>query len=90
MSFLRLELRAGHFSVRKIKNDPRESHPREVGGWFQIQPACEPAPSFLNPTNGSWWIVQARPPNKGAERVQSEFSLMALLCGRRLDLNNPP
>jgi hypothetical protein len=34
---------------------------------------------LLNPTNGSWWIVQIQPPKQSAKRIQ-EFSFMPLLC----------
>jgi hypothetical protein len=41
----------------------QKSHQREVGGLFKsgLQTMST---EFLNPTNGSWWIVQIRPPNQ--------------------------
>jgi len=57
----------------------------------QIRPTCEAQIEFLNPTNGSWWIVQIQPPKQSdPNAVKSDFSYMHLLRERRPDLNNPP
>jgi len=35
---------------------------------------------FLNPTNGSWWIVQIRPPSRpGTSEYKRDLSFMDLL-----------
>ena len=68
----------------------QKSHPRE---WVDgsdptyMQRRAE----FLNPTNGSWWIVQIRP-LKQTGRADSKAILVSCVFHlvKRLDLNHPP
>ena len=47
----------------------KEIPPTEVGGLFRSN-LHNVLPNLQNPTNGSWWIVQIRPPKQAAKRIQ--------------------
>src|SRR6266849_9660365 len=56
-----------------------EIPPTEVGGKFRSS-LCTVPTDFLNPTNGSWWMVQIRPSKQGGPSAyKRDLSFMRLL-----------
>jgi hypothetical protein len=48
---------------------PRNPTNGAVGGWFKSGLRSKAQLGFLNPTNGSWWMVQVQPTKRNALRV---------------------
>src|SRR4029077_5789818 len=57
----------------RVPGKPSFDTDSAVGGWFRsnLRTALT---DFLNPTNGSWWMVQIRPSKQGGtERMQKRL-----------------
>ena len=64
--------------------------PTVVGGWFRsnLRTALT---DFLNPTNGSWWMVQIRPSKQGGtEGIQKGLEFHGPSTCTGWIWNNPP